>query len=124
MKRKFRVTVDNETFLVEVEEIIDEGIASESNIAKATRPTRTVRGRFEYPESMAEAGVVIAPIPGVVSDLRVSKGDKVEAGSVLLLLEAMKMENEIYTPSEGVVKEIFVEVGQQVSRGERLVLVS
>jgi len=124
MKRKFRVTVDNETFLVEVEEIIDEGIASESNIAKAARPTRTVRGRFEHPESMAEAGVVIAPIPGVVSDLRVSKGDKVEAGSVLLLLEAMKMENEIYTPSEGVVKEIFVEVGQQVSRGERLVLVS
>jgi len=106
MKRKFRVTVDNETFLVEVEEIIDEGIASESNIAKATRSNRTVR------------------IPGVVSDLRVSKGDKVEAGSVLLLLEAMKMENEIYTPSEGVVKEIFVEVGQQVSRGERLVLVS
>jgi biotin carboxyl carrier protein len=124
MKRKFRVTVDNETFLVEVEEIIDEGIASESNIAKATRPTRTVQGRFEHPESMAEVGVVIAPIPGVVSDLRVSKGDKVEAGSVLLLLEAMKMENEIYTPSEGVVKEIFVEVGQQVSRGERLVLVS
>ena len=124
MKRKFRVTVDNETFLVEVEEIIDEGIASESNIAKATRSNRTVRGRFEHPESMAEVGVVIAPIPGVVSDLRVSKGDKVEAGSVLLLLEAMKMENEIYTPSEGVVKEIFVEVGQQVSRGERLVLVS
>ena len=124
MKRKFRVTVDNETFLVEVEEIIDEGIASESNISKATRPTRTVQGRFEHPESMAEVGVVIAPIPGVVSDLRVSKGDKVEAGSVLLLLEAMKMENEIYTPSEGVVKEIFVEVGQQVIRGERLVLVS
>lgn len=124
MKRKFRVTVDNETFLVEVEEIIQESIASESNIAKATQPIKTVRGRFEHPESMAEAGVVIAPIPGVVSDLRVSKGDRVEAGSVLLVLEAMKMENEIYSPSDGVVEEIYVEAGQQVSRGERLILIS
>lgn len=124
MKRKFRVTVDNETFLVEVEEIIQESIASESNIAKATQPIKTVRGRFEHPESMADAGVVIAPIPGVVSDLRVSKGDRVEAGSVLLVLEAMKMENEIYSPSDGVVEEIYVEAGQQVSRGERLILIS
>jgi biotin carboxyl carrier protein len=124
MKRKFRVTVDKETFLVEVEEIIQESIASESNIAKATQPIKTVRGRFEHPESMAEAGVVIAPIPGVVSDLRVSKGDRVEAGSVLLVLEAMKMENEIYSPSDGVVEEIYVEAGQQVSRSERLILIS
>lgn len=124
MKRKFKVKVDDETFLVEVEEIIEEVETHEDKKEKAAQPTRTVRSSIRHTESIVEAGVVTAPIPGVVSDLKASKGDRVETGSVLLILEAMKMENEIYSPSDGVVKEIYVKVGQQVSRGERLVLIS
>ncbi len=124
MKRKFKVKVDDETFLVEVEEIIGEIESPEVKATKATEPARTVRNWIGHTEITAEAGAVVAPIPGVVLDLKVSEGDKVETGSVLLVLEAMKMENEIYSPSDGVVEEIYVEVGQQVSRGERLVLVS
>jgi biotin carboxyl carrier protein len=41
-----------------------------------------------------------------------------------MVLEAMKMENEIYAPADGVVEETFVEVGQQVGRGDRLLLIS
>ena len=124
MKRKFKVKVDDETFLVEVEEIIEEVETPGARTAKATQPAGTVRSRIGHLESPTEAGAVVAPIPGVVSDLKVSKGDRVEAASVLLVLEAMKMENEIYSPSEGVVEEIYIEIGQQVSRGEKLVLVS
>lgn len=124
MKRKFKVKVDDETFLVEVEEIIEEVEASEAKKVKSAQPTRTVRSSIRHTESIVEAGAVTAPIPGVVSDLKVSKGDMVKAGSVLLVLEAMKMENEIYSPSDGMVEEIYVKIGQQVSRDERLVLIS
>lgn len=124
MKKKFRVTVDDETFIVEVEEVVEEGKAPNTDVEKLPQPARTVLRRLEKPEGRVEAGVVTAPIPGVVLDVRVSERDRVEAGSVLLVLEAMKMENEIYSPSDGVVKKMYVKVGQQVNRGDDLVLVS
>ncbi|MFQ6054072.1 MAG: biotin/lipoyl-containing protein, partial [Candidatus Bathyarchaeia archaeon] len=61
---------------------------------------------------------------GVVSEVRVGVGDHVEAGSVLLVLEAMKMENEIYAPASGLVEEVYIEKGQQVARGEGLLRLS
>jgi biotin carboxyl carrier protein len=122
MKRKFKVTVDGETFLVEVEEVLEEGMKPR---AGAEKPRRTESVAPEKVETTAVAmGVVLAPLPGVVSELRVAEGDEVKAGSVLLVLEAMKMENEIYAPADGVVSEIHVEVGKQVGRGDRLVLIS
>jgi len=84
----------------------------------------TVRERTVSPRALAEDGVISAPLPGVVSDLRVSRGDSVDAGDVLLTLEAMKMENEIHAPSGGVVEEVYVGVGDQVGRGAPLVKVS
>jgi len=66
----------------------------------------------------------LAPLPGVVSEVRVAVGDRVDPGSVVLVLEAMKMENEVYAPAGGVVEEVYVEPGRQVGRGDRLVLIS
>jgi biotin carboxyl carrier protein len=124
MKRKFRVTVDGETFQVEVEEIAEGGQAPRTEVSRPQGLDRATPTRVEPAVVAMEGGVVTAPLPGVVSQLKVAEGDRVEAGSVLLLLEAMKMENEIYAPVDGVVGTVYVEVGQQVGRGDRLVLVS
>ena len=124
MKRKFRVTVDGEAFDVEVEEITEAGAPPRVEIApKMAPPARVQEGSRPITRS-GEMGEVVAPLPGVISEIRVAEGDNVEAGSVLLVLEAMKMENEIYAPVEGIVSKVYVEVGQQVGRGDRLIVIS
>ena len=59
-------------------------------------------------------------MPGAVIDITVKSGEGVEAGDVLLVLEAMKMENEITAPRRGTVGEIHVKVGDTVAGGEPL----
>lgn len=119
-KRKFKVTVDGEVFMVEVEEIGELQLDRPPSVPSVTT---TPRKTAETGHKAVE-GLVVSPLPGVVSDMRVVVGDTVNKGSVLMVLEAMKMENEIYAPSEGVVKEVYVELGQQVSHGDKLVLIS
>lgn len=65
-------------------------------------------------------GRVKAPIPGRIQAVRVAVGEEVEAGQPLLVLEAMKMENEIRAPRRGHVKEIHVVPGQSVALGDLL----
>lgn len=69
------------------------------------------------------AEVVRAPIPGKVIAIQVEEGQKVEDGDVLLILEAMKMENEIQSPRSGVVKEILVSEEESVTTNQDLVVV-
>ncbi|MBK7641612.1 MAG: biotin/lipoyl-binding protein [Planctomycetes bacterium] len=66
-------------------------------------------------------GVVKAIMPGVVVELLVKKGDVVAKGQPLLILSAMKMQNEIAAPQAGVVKELHVAAGQAVAAGAKLV---
>ena len=63
-------------------------------------------------------------MPGRIVRVLVNKGDAVRKGAGLLILEAMKMENEIQSPADGVVEELFVEAGQTVDGGAELVRVS
>ena len=122
MKRKFNVTVDGKTYAVEVEELNEKGKAPSR--VSPPKARLSVRERTVRPRAPKVDGLISAPLPGVVSNLRVSKGDSVKAGAVLLILEAMKMENEIHSPSDGVVEEVYVRVGEQVGRGAPLVKVS
>jgi len=121
MKRKFKVVVDGETFTVEIEEI---GVVMEGKKTPIERLETVAPRPDEQRERAASDGIITAPLPGVVSEVRVDVDDRVEAGAVLLVLEAMKMDNEIYAPVGGVVKEIYVDVGQQVGRGDRLIVIS
>ena len=79
------------------------------------------RGRAD---EIASGGVVKAMMPGRVVRVLVAKGDVVRKGTGLLILEAMKMENEITAPADGTVDELFVEPGQTVEAGAELVHVS
>jgi biotin carboxyl carrier protein len=65
--------------------------------------------------------VMEAPMPGLVTSIKVVAGDHVMKGATLLILEAMKMENVIAAPHDAVIKEIKVKVGQAVERGFPLV---
>jgi acetyl/propionyl-CoA carboxylase alpha subunit len=69
----------------------------------------------------ASAERITAPMPGNVLAVRVLEGDEVEAGQVLVVLEAMKMENNVAAPAAGRVAQVLVIPGQQVQRGETLV---
>jgi len=68
-------------------------------------------------------GDITAPIPGRITRVAVGVGDEVLAGDTVLVVEAMKMENEVHTPIDGVVKEIYVKEGDAVNPDETLVVV-
>ena len=82
-------------------------------------PLAAKRRRRE--DEMSSSGVVKALMPGRVVRVLVSKGDAVRKGAGLLILEAMKMENEITAPADGTVDQLFVDAGQTVEAGADLV---
>ena len=63
-------------------------------------------------------------MPGVVLKVLVDEGDMVEAGDAVMIIEAMKMENEIKAPASGTVKKIHVENGESVNTGDPLIEIS
>jgi len=71
-------------------------------------------------DEMGSGGAVKALMPGRVVRVLVAKGDTVRKGAGLLILEAMKMENEIQSPADGTVDDVFVEAGQTVESGADL----
>ncbi len=70
-----------------------------------------------------DGNAVTAPLPGSVIDIKVNVGDSVKKGQLLLLIEAMKMENEIVAPSDGTVKAIHTSKGSTVETGAPLVTI-
>ncbi len=68
----------------------------------------------------AGANSVTAPMPGTINAVKVTSGQQVKKGDVLFLLEAMKMENEIYADKDGKVGQVFVQKGASVSTGSPL----
>ena len=102
-----------------------EGTQHEVSLAGATinleiiDPLAMRRRRSE--DEMGGGGVVKALMPGRVVRVLVNKGDAVQKGSGLLILEAMKMENEIQAPASGTVDQIFVTPGDTVESGADLV---
>jgi glutaconyl-CoA/methylmalonyl-CoA decarboxylase subunit gamma len=73
------------------------------------------------PAGAAAGSVLAAPMPGLVVALKVAVGDAVAAGQALLVMEAMKMQNELSAEVDGVVRAVHVEVGQSVEAGQPLV---
>ena len=81
--------------------------------------------RIELRRQVAKlaSGSLLAPMPGTVVTVAVDKGDDVDAGTTVLVLEAMKMQHTVTAPHDGTVTEINVEPGAQVAAGEVLAVV-
>lgn len=110
--KKYRVKINGKVFNVELE-AIEESVET----IKEAKPLKE-----EVKETSFEGGVeILAPIQGNVIDILVKKGDKVKKGDVLLLIEAMKLENEVNAISDGEIVEILVNKGQSVSTNQLLV---
>lgn len=126
--RKFNITVNGVSYDVEVEEIKD-GMPAPAPRAAApaapvAKPTASKPAPAAKPaSSVAPAGAttIEAPMPGNIWKIEVKEGQQVKSGDVLLILEAMKMENEIMAPSDGVVASIHVAEGAAVNGGDILV---
>lgn len=107
MEEALMVLVDGQPFRVEIQD-------------DRERRLRAAAGKGEV---RAGKRVVTAPMPGKVVKLLVRPGDAVQPGNGIIVVEAMKMENELKAPVAGTVKEIRVEEGKAVSGGEVLVVI-
>ena len=83
--------------------------------------SRVIRDITAAAAGPAGPAPVVAPMPGLIVRVNVAPGDRVQAGQGLVVMEAMKMENELRTPAAGTVKAVLVEAGAAVEKGARLV---
>ena len=138
--RKFIITVNGKSYEVEVEELSAQTgsavvqptpvvtVAQTSQPAAQPAPQAAAAPKQEKaPEQKpaqsipSGAELVKAPMPGTILDVKVNVGDEVKRGQVLLILEAMKMENEIMAPRDGKVVAIQVSKGASVNTDDVLV---
>lgn len=129
MLRKFKISIDGKEYLVEMEEI--GGVPQPAPVApQPTAPVATTETPApaveEAPAPAAPAGAdaMPAPMPGTVLKVLVNVGDTVSENQTLLILEAMKMENEIVAGKAGTVTGIHVTQGQIVNPGEPLITIN
>ncbi|MCR5833328.1 MAG: biotin/lipoyl-binding protein [Selenomonadaceae bacterium] len=127
MAKKFNVTVNGTTYEVEVEEVKAAGAAVPKAAPKAA-PVAAPAPKAAAPAPVAKATAgagehsIDAPMPGKIVKLVAAEGASVNAGDVLLILEAMKMQNEITADAAGTVKKFNVAAGQSVKAHESLVI--
>ena len=130
--RKFLINVNGNEYEVEVEEIVDGKASTPSGprpgakVGKPASPAPGPKGpKAEKKEVVVSEGseLVSAPMPGTILSVNVNEGDQVKAGDILLILEAMKMENEILAPKDGKISSIGVSQGTSVNTGDKLVVI-
>ena len=132
--RKFLINVNGNQYEVEVEEITSSETSTKPQVEysqpapKAERPAPQPKQetKAEAPKKVAaKAGqeVVKAPMPGTILSINVKEGDNVKKGQILLILEAMKMENEIVSPRDGKIARIVVSKGSSVNTGDDIVII-
>ncbi len=106
--KNYKVNVNGTEYVVSIELISEEE-------AKASAPAAA-----PAPAASGEGEAVNSPMPGTILDVKVKVGDTVKAGQVLMILEAMKMENEIMAGCDGTVTSVGVTKGQSVENGTPL----
>lgn len=127
---KYKVTLNNRTYEVEVEAgqamLVDEYEAYAPAPAAVPAPVAAApaAASVSAAPALAAGEVVKSPMPGNILKINVTVGQKVNEGDTLLVLEAMKMENEIAAPKAGTVAQIIVSNGAVVETGAPLIVIS
>ena len=117
------VTVNGVAYNVTVEEGTGAAVASAPVAAAPTAAPAPAAAPAApaAPAGAAGSVTVTAPMPGNILDVKVKAGDSVKAGDTLLILEAMKMENEISAPQDGTIASVNVRKGDVVNSGDLLI---
>lgn len=118
--KNLRITVNGIAYDVQVEELSGDAVASApaAPAAPAKAPAAPKKAAVGAGEKVA------APMPGTIVSVNVSDGQAVKKGDVLVVLEAMKMENEIKAPADGTVTSVAVSKGESVDTGATLVTIA
>ena len=118
--KSYTITVNGNVYDVTVEEGKTSGAAAPA--AKAAAPKAAVKAAAPAAPAGAQGAVKVnAPMPGKILKVNVNAGTAVKKGDVLLVLEAMKMENEICAPQDGTVATVECAAGDSVESGKVLV---
>ena len=112
--KKYRININGKAYEVEVEEM------GEVQAPSSNAQTDTADSSPAPKTSSGTAEAISAPMPGTIVDIKVREGDAVKSGQVIMVLEAMKMENEIVAPKDGKIVAIKAAKGASVSSGEAL----
>lgn len=129
---KYKITLKGRTYEVEVEHgeamLIDEYDAiapapAAAPVAVAPAPAAAAAPAPAAAPAAVAGTPVTAPLPGNVLEVKVKPGESVKAGQLLVLIEAMKMENEVFAPADGVVKQILAQKGALVATGDTLLVI-
>lgn len=133
MLRKFKISIDGKEYLVEMEEIggVPQPAAPQAAPAPqaaapqaaAPAPAQEEAPAPAAPSAPAGDDALTAPMPGTILRLLVNVGDTVTENQPVMILEAMKMENEVVAPKAGTVTGIHVAQGQMVNPGEALITI-
>jgi pyruvate carboxylase subunit B len=110
--------IDGQSYDVDVQPLLRAAPAAASGpMVVASAPVRAAVQRTNAP------GTIAAPMPGIIVNVLVAEGDKVEAGQTVVIIEAMKMENNIHATATGTVKKVHVAKGQEVNNAQALVTI-
>ncbi|WP_456327104.1 biotin/lipoyl-containing protein [Archaeoglobus sp.] len=106
----YKVVLNDKSFNVSIRE---PGVILPKKVEKKEKKVEVVEGE-----------AVKAMLPGVVTKIIVKEGESVKKGDTIMILEAMKMENEVKSPKDGIVKQIVVKEGDRVEVGDVLAVIS
>ena len=128
---KYKVTLNGRTYEVEVEAGKAVLLAEYEAVAPAApaaapvaTPAAAAPAAPAAPAITGAGEAVKAPMPGTILKVNVTNGQAVKAGTVLCVLEAMKMENEILAPKDGTVTQVIISKGASVDTGAPLVVLA